>query len=578
MSSASPLQPVDPATIHKDEKEEEKPWIVRKIAQSMAGRIVVAMAQTLQATGTTVVCLSPWGDSVPLILPCIRFRDVALYKIHTVIAATGGAAIIASPMMDSAGTVVVDSFGSSIAVEMGVLAGQHAGAKVANYLLIDKPTSLLIPTHSGKLETTDIKKILITLSFKHILTDAALGYFRAPAQENSEPTLFSNIKDYLSIDKGWFNPYLFASCRRPLIPRSMIPDVVFCHGPWLKGDYSIGLTLMNESTNIVALTPDSELPPEEEDPSLIKKALAALNFGKAEPAQPGLSPEAAAQYKEPSRPHTPTGFERLSSFFGHKKEKSREVMPSPPAETKTDETPEPAKLEKAYPPPSHPPPGHVNSIDTSTSPAPEQSTANTGPPATQNGVTTMIDKLTDQLNQWRGKSTKSASSSEAEAEEAIPTPPPNRRMVVLVLGLSPHRVGVWTSSARPGESVMNYWLLNGCPALVVPIKPGSPLIAWHAVTLKTLQGLKEGVDGQAFKDILDDLVNYVQMCVDEDRITIPDGYAEQNTTETGLELKRKAVRDGMALVLAGAVRSGSSAKVKKDIDSERAGIVFFRIP
>jgi hypothetical protein len=89
MSSASPLQPVDPATIHRDEKEEEKPWIMRKIAQSMAGRIVVAMAQTLQATGTTVICLSPWGefslvfkgyylryvvtgDSSPLILPCIR--------------------------------------------------------------------------------------------------------------------------------------------------------------------------------------------------------------------------------------------------------------------------------------------------------------------------------------------------------------------------------------------------------------------------------------------------------------------------------------------------------------------------
>jgi hypothetical protein len=443
--------------------------------------------------------------------------------------------------------------------------------------LIDKPANLLIPTHSGKLETTDIKKILITLSFKHILTDAALGYFRAPNQGGSEPTLFSNIKDYLSIDKGWFSPYLFASCRRPLIPRSMIPDVIFCHGPWLKGDYSIGVTLMNESTNIVALTPDTEVPPEEEDPSLIKKALAALNFGKAEPAQPGLSPEAAAQYQEPPRSHTPTGFERLSSFFGHKKEKSRETIPSQADETKINETPEPAKVEKAYPPPSHPPPGHVNSGDTSTSPAPEQSSTNTGPPATQNGVTTMIDKLTDQLNQWRGKSAKPAEST--EVEQAVPTPPPNRRMIVLVLGISPHRAGVWTSSARPGESVMNYWLLNGCPALVLPIKPGSPLIAWHAVTLKTLQGLKDGVDGQAFKDILDDLVNYVELCVDEERITLPNGYAEQDTVGgTGLELKRRAVRDGMALVLAGAVRSGSCAKVKKDIDSDRAGIVFFRIP
>jgi len=89
MTTASPLQPVDPATFHLSEQEKEKPWIVRKIVQSLTGRIVIALAQTLSATGTTVVCLSPWGmsfspftldpkpkpwsgDSVPLILPCIR--------------------------------------------------------------------------------------------------------------------------------------------------------------------------------------------------------------------------------------------------------------------------------------------------------------------------------------------------------------------------------------------------------------------------------------------------------------------------------------------------------------------------
>lgn len=568
MSSASPLQPVDPATFHLNEQENEKPWIVRKIVQSMPGRIAFAVGETLRATGTTVICLSPWGDSVPLILPCLRFRDVI---IHTVVAATGGAALIATPLMSTAGGVVVDSFGSSIIVEISTLAMQEGGVKVANYLLIDKPANLLIPIHSNILETTDLKKILITLQFKHILTDASLGYYRAPTA-SGEPTLFSNVKEYLSIEKGWFNPYLFASCRRPLIPRTMIPDVVFCHGPWLKGDYSIGSTLLRESNTVIALTPDPDLPPEEEDPSLFKKALAALNFGAATPSQAGLSPEAAEKYED--RPPSPHGFgERVSQMFGHSRAKSKEASTSSSPAGGAD----PAKPggTTEYGPPSHPPPGYVQP------PGPTPATAPVvAPAAATNGVTTMIDRLTDQINEWRGVPNQPTTETPSDSTLAVPPPPPpNRRMVMLVVAISPHRVGVWTSSARPGESVMNYTLLNGCPTLVVPIKPGCPLIAWHAVTLKTLQGLKGGIDGQAFKEMTDVLVNYMELCVDNERIELPPNYAEKMGLHgTDTENRQRALRGGVELVLAGAVRSGASSKVKKDIDAERAGIVFFRIP
>ncbi|KAF8067635.1 hypothetical protein FPV67DRAFT_1492691 [Lyophyllum atratum] len=51
----------------------------------MTGRIVMSSYESLRAAGTSVVCLSPWGDSSPLSLPCIRFRDLA---VHTVIVAT----------------------------------------------------------------------------------------------------------------------------------------------------------------------------------------------------------------------------------------------------------------------------------------------------------------------------------------------------------------------------------------------------------------------------------------------------------------------------------------------------------
>lgn len=42
---------------------------------------------------------------------------------------------MASPMMSSAGAIVVDSFGSSIAVELGVMAGEHAGGQVCRHNL-----------------------------------------------------------------------------------------------------------------------------------------------------------------------------------------------------------------------------------------------------------------------------------------------------------------------------------------------------------------------------------------------------------------------------------------------------------
>ena len=62
----------------------------------MTGRIVMSSYESLRAAGTNVICLSPWGDSSPLFLPCIRFRDLA---VHMVIAGTGGMAAVAAPVM-----------------------------------------------------------------------------------------------------------------------------------------------------------------------------------------------------------------------------------------------------------------------------------------------------------------------------------------------------------------------------------------------------------------------------------------------------------------------------------------------
>lgn len=75
--------------------------------------------------------------------------------------------------------VVVSTLGDTILVELGMHAGFDISAKVANDLVFDKPLKHIIPVHSKRLETTGIKVLLITLKYKHVVEDAALGFYRS---------------------------------------------------------------------------------------------------------------------------------------------------------------------------------------------------------------------------------------------------------------------------------------------------------------------------------------------------------------------------------------------------------------
>jgi len=378
-----------------------------------------------------------------------------------------------------------------------------------------------------------------------------MGFFRA--SNHSDPSLFSSVKDYLAIEKGWFSPYLFTSNRRPIIPRAMKPDIVFCHGPWLKGDYDIGERLLAESTNVMVLAETPEKVTEVADPGLIAKALKSLNIGPTTQSTGGDVPPST------SRPSSPPSLKnRLSGLF------SKEETPAPAPGTGSS---------TLAPPATGPPPGPDHHYPPNV-------------PNMHGGPTTMIDRLNEQLNAWRTSKARSGSGSgsssgtqdvpnEQGQEAPVALPPPQRRMVILVVGIAPHRAGIWTSSQRPGESIMNYMLLNGCPAMVVPIRTGTPLIAWHTCTLKMLQTMEGGVDGTIFEKVLDRLNEYVGLCVDWERIVFPEGTKGERESNESAGLR--VVKDGLRLILAGGVRSKDSAEVKKRIDGERAGIVFFRI-
>ncbi|KIY70863.1 hypothetical protein CYLTODRAFT_391427 [Cylindrobasidium torrendii FP15055 ss-10] len=480
MTEVSALGPIDPSSV-ATESEHKAPWIMRKLVGSMTGRIVMSSYESLRAAGTSVICLSPWGDSSPFLLPCIRFRDLA---VHFVIVATGGTASIVSPAMGPVSDLVIGSVGDSILVEIGLHEGFVATTKLANDLVFDKTAKAIIPTHSKRLETTSVKELTITLKFHHTIDDAALGFFRSSIHQDS--SLFSSVKDYLSVEKGWFSPYLFASARRPIIPRSMQPDVVFCHGPFLEGDYRVGEILLKESalTIVFAETPaPPEMPKTDsptEDNAVSKWSLSNL--------------------------HLPA----LSNRFA----RSRTPSPQPggdKSEGKSQQEPTP--------------------------------------------------KLT-----------------------LLPPPQSPRRMVITVVGLKPHR-HLWTTSARPGESVIRYMLLNGCPAVVVPVKLGAPLVAWDTLTLEQLSKIelpdegKQSASGK-FEGIVDILSEFLDLCIDWDRVTVgSEGIDDDAGVEAGdLRVKKDAVKGAITLLVAAAIRSNDSKAVQKDLDAGRAGVGMWRIP
>ncbi|KIM42125.1 hypothetical protein M413DRAFT_10359 [Hebeloma cylindrosporum] len=489
MREISALGPIDPSSVPEvNEEETTAPWIMRKLVGSMTGRIVLSSYETLRAAGTNVVCLSPWGDSSPLFLPCIRFRDLA---VHTVIAVTGGMAAVAAPVMAPVADVVATSFGDTIFVELGIHAGFDLTTKLANDLVFDMPLKKILPIHSRRLETTGVKVLLITLRYKHTMSDAALGFYRSSL--HSDTSLFAAVKDYLAVEKGWFSPYLFATARRPIIPRSMKPDVVFCHGPFLSGDYKIGETLLNESASVITLC----------DP----------------PPPAAQEPNANQIPEKPEHKHS-LSLPSLSKFNIH----ARSRTPSP----------EPA--------------------------------------------------LTP-----------------------LPPPPVPRRLVILVVGLKPHRKA-WSLSARPGESVIRYVLLNGCPAIVVPAKLGAPLLAWDTLTLEKiwdveLPPLSEGGEGSTetimrsasgrFEGVVDVIFEYLDLCVDWERFTVPSSNGVSSPGDVRNDVKpskekeesgtrnlgaKGALKDAVTLLVAAAIRSKTSEEAKKELDADRSGIAMWRIP
>lgn len=135
----------------------------------------------------------------------------------------------------------------------------------------------------------------------------------------------------------------------------------------------------------------------------------------------------------------------------------------------------------------------------------------------------------------------------------------------MLVGLKPYKLNIWTSSQRPGESIMNYLILDGCPAVVLPARPGTPLLAWDSITLKQLYQLRGSPEQE--KGVVDCWVEFLSLCVDMDRIQGGKGRGNEDV-----------LRDAVELCVQGAFKSADCKAVEKEVDPSRAGLLVMRMP
>jgi hypothetical protein len=91
--------------------------------------------------------------------------------------------------------------------------------------------------------------------------------------------------------------------------------------------------------------------------------------------------------------------------------------------------------------------------------------------------------------------------------------------------------------------------------------------------------LKEPIaEGQiSFQNTVAFLNEFLGLCIDWDRMELIGSQGQEKKIATDEE-KRAAVKEALILLVAGAVRSGESKAVRKDVDKERSGIAMWRIP
>jgi hypothetical protein len=154
-------------------------------------------------------------------------------------------------------------------------------------------------------------------------------------------------------------------------------------------------------------------------------------------------------------------------------------------------------------------------------------------------------------------------------------------MVILFTGISPYR-GVWSQSRRPGCGTIIFHLLDGCPALVIPVTSRAPICAWSPWTLSQMRAAQNSfapgppqqigmMPMPAQPGTYNPEWQHEQICEFLDSvISVP--HINPAIRDRYVEVLGRSV----SLVVNGALALENCRPLLGKLDPERAGIVMFR--
>ncbi|KAH7097595.1 hypothetical protein BKA62DRAFT_716158 [Auriculariales sp. MPI-PUGE-AT-0066] len=411
------------------------------------------------------------------------------------------------------------------------------------------------------------------------------------------------------------SPYLFSSHRWPALPRESDAAVIFCHGPFLPEDYAIAQKLLEKSSLVISLCSVhrdehrvlvSPPLPQSPDRTAIKKSKSSLNLPfqrtvlrRIRSAQDKLKEmnDTARELPNQTRRRMESAYQsssvtsRIASAFKSQSLGPQYISPSPHHSPKLDLTPPSTKF---FDPDTYAPYNETKPATGADSPfhspslRPQYDSPNTQSSPTfeyphvqqPHRVQTMPPPYSQAHNTEPGTATNHLAAPHPPLPHRMNTSPgqlehtevglaAERRMVILLLGIKPHRGSVICAA---------YQLFNGCPAIVLPMRSGGPLLGWHTMTL---QGLHDAWyrDGGGFGSTsarqrtteIDRITQTLFMFETEFRL-----YEEEDEEAIWVN-KRLAVARALELLVVAAAQS-DSMELRRNVDRARTGIAFFRLP
>lgn len=135
------------------------------------------------------------------------------------------------------------------------------------------------------------------------------------------------------------------------------------------------------------------------------------------------------------------------------------------------------------------------------------------------------------------------------------------RMIVSFAGISPWRMHAWSQSRIPDGARLQFHMINGCPALIIPVLPHSPVLAWSSTTLRQMHSEKYN-PAEHYTEIMLGLLSIVNFpAIDEDKRWH----------------HKLLMAELVKMIIKGAVETKKvKPKIWENLDPDRSGILMFR--